>query len=199
MKALLSIVLFVVILSVCVSFAQKPASPATAPRDYVYSVNEVWSLAGQFGAKWNGRRYLPFLLGDDPKDFKALPDGAHLTVLGEIGAIPSGGQFSVIGHYADVPKVWFFLITSEASPGVAMECRIDFNQLVYFRSHQKGAVAALVHGDFKRSKNLPVLQKCSIDGILDLHGDIVALDPKAIPPAGTQQEIELRTWPQLKQ
>ena len=40
-----------------------------------------------------------------------------------------------------------------------------------------------------------ILEPCVIDGMMDLHGDHIAGDLKAIPPPGFEKELLARTWP----
>jgi hypothetical protein len=151
-----------------------------------YSVEEVIRIAGF--SKWTGTRYVPYILGDDLSQFKPLPHGASLRVLGDI-------QFWMFGALmkpkvsSQHPVITLVYVSSENMQQV--ECHIDESQVDWFMAHSKNAWRALVHGNFlgvvpwghpgtpvdpsKLNSGTPfntvVFQPCYIDGMFDLHGD----------------------------
>ena len=156
----------------------------------LHGVDEVWGMI--YGAKWTGHRYVPFLVGDDPSEFKALPRGAGIMVGGDIGAMAGD-------YYPTLPNTWILEITSNSAIGRAVECRFDWKQLVYFQSHRKNAWRIVVHGVYREPGDLAViLQPCYIDGMFDLHGDLTRGDPKAVPESATEKVIESKLWPDPK-
>lgn len=71
--------LFVALLLCAAGFAQVKV-PLSGP----YSTDDVVAMLRSPGAKWTGERFVPFLLGDDSKEFKPLAAGIPMLIYGKL-------------------------------------------------------------------------------------------------------------------